>query len=63
MVVSEQSWILGFLSGVGYAERGKDPLHGTDVEGVSAWMDNYCQVHPLNDVADAGAAFVAAHPR
>jgi hypothetical protein len=60
-----EQWILGFLSGVGYQGTGVgvDPLNGVDAGAVWAWMDNYCQAHPLDDVAEAGAAFVTTHPR
>jgi hypothetical protein len=60
-----QQWIVGYLSGVASAtsQAGMDPLHGTDAEGVWAWIDNYCQAHPLDLMIDAGTAFVVAHPR
>jgi hypothetical protein len=50
-----QAWILGFVSGIVYAEAtGKtDPLGGIDAFGVFAWIDQYCQAHPLDDVAIA----------
>jgi hypothetical protein len=58
------SWILGFLSGVGYAGGPEsNPLNGMDSRGVSAWMDNFCQANPLVNIGNAGAAFVDAHPR
>jgi hypothetical protein len=58
-------WILGFLSGVGFLgfwQEGINPLNGLDAEAVLAWMDNYCQKHPLVLIADAGEAFVREHP-
>jgi hypothetical protein len=59
-----EQWILGFLSGIGYeSEGGDNPLNGVDANAVWAWMDNYCRANPLDDVAKAGAAFVAIHPR
>jgi hypothetical protein len=61
-----EQWVLGFLSGVGYASgtlTGQNPLNGVDADGVWAWIDNYCKANPLDGVADAGAAFVARHPR
>jgi hypothetical protein len=61
-----EQWILGFLSGVGWEGGGKrdNPLKGVvDLEAVLAWTDNYCQVHSLDRILDAGTAFVAAHPR
>lgn len=57
------AWLLGFLSGVGYAGTDFDPLRGLDAGAVSAWVDNYCAVRPLNDISIAAEAFVAAHPR
>jgi hypothetical protein len=59
---SNGQWILGFLSGVGWT-REYDPLNRVDAPGVFAWIDNYCRAHPLDPIADAGAAFVHAHPR
>jgi hypothetical protein len=43
-----EQWVLGFLSGIGAAGRaGDDPLDGMDAEGVWAWIDIYCSIHPL----------------
>ena len=59
-----QQWILGFLSGVGWANTpNENPLERTDAKGVWAWVDNYCQAHPLNHLVDAGPAFVREHRR
>ncbi len=57
-------WVLGFLSGIGYAGSGSglNPLNGVDADGVSAWIDNYCQAHPLDRIVEAATAFVKAHP-
>ena len=56
-------WMLGFLSGVGYAgPPTADPLGGLDGNAVATWIDNYCQAHPLEKIIDAGAAFYRAHP-
>ena len=43
------SWLLCYLSALnlwGVIGR-KDALIGTDAEGPYAWMDRYCQSHPL----------------
>ena len=58
-------WVLGFLSGVGYAgaANNQDPVQGLDAKAVEAWLDQYCQTHPLKDLADAAVAFVDEHPR
>jgi hypothetical protein len=59
----DQQWILGFLSGISYeGSEDVDTLKGMDAEGVFAWMDNYCQAHPIEDIIDAGEAFKRMHP-
>ena len=60
--LAEGSWVLGFLSGVGYRGEGFDPLHGLDARAVAAWLDNYCRAHLFQDLAEAAAAFVREHP-
>jgi len=58
-----ESWILGFLSGIGYVgDNGDDPLKGMDADGVQAWIDNYCQNHPIDHIMDAARAFYLVHP-
>src|SRR5271165_5759814 len=60
-VLAIQQWVLGFLSGL--AETATiDPLNGTDGEGVYAWIDNYCQEHPIDQLVTAVEAFAKAHP-
>ena len=61
---SEAQWVVGFLSGVGYEgmKDGVDPLRGVDGAAVMAWLDNYCQTHPLQKLVDAAKAFVDEHP-
>jgi hypothetical protein len=60
-----QQWVLGFLLGVGWAltDSGWNPLKGVDADGVWAWVDNYCQAHPLQYLAEAAGAFAREHPR
>ena len=60
--LQQSGWLFGFLSGVG-SQGINNPLNGTDAEGVLAWIDNYCQAHPLAKTVDAANAFVTAHPR
>ncbi len=57
-----EQWILGFMAGAGEFSLNLDPLNGVDTQGVWARIDNYCAAHPLDLVATAGSAFVAAHP-
>ena len=60
--LADESWILGFLSGVGYEGAGLSPLNDVDAKDVFGWMDNYCRAHPLDDIEKAGEAFVREHP-
>lgn len=60
----DQSWVFGFLSGLGSAGlKGIDPLNGMDAAGVAAWIDNYCKSNPIDALAKATIAFVSAHPQ
>ncbi len=60
----DKSWVLGFFSGIGYTGvDGMDPMRGLDANAVAAWIDNYCQIHPLEKIVDAALAFMRAHPR
>jgi hypothetical protein len=50
------NWVLGFLSGVGYAAT-RD-LRETDSAGIDKWITKYCEEHPLDTVATAAQALV-----
>jgi hypothetical protein len=56
-----RQWILGFLSGTGFVGP-QDPLSDVEADEVWAWVDQFCDTHPLKDIQDAGAAFVHVHP-
>jgi len=59
-----EQWILGYLSGAADNTSGRvNPLERLDYYAVTAWMDNYCQAHPLDDMLKAGRSFIVAHPR
>jgi hypothetical protein len=65
VAIPEMEWATGFLTGVGFmgASQGIAPLDGLDhPQGVWAWIDNYCQAHPIETIAEAAAAFFYAHP-
>jgi hypothetical protein len=59
----DASWVLGFLSGIGYAGIGVNPLNKMDYQGIAAWIDDYCHDHPIDPIARAAAAFAEMHPR
>ncbi len=54
--VTLDSWVLGFVSGSGYAIGN---LRRVDSDGLDAFIDNYCHANPLKDISDAAAALVA----
>ena len=58
-----EQWVVGFLSGVGYASEAEDPLQGLDADAVWGWMDNYCASYPLASVNAAASEFVHIHPK
>lgn len=60
---SLESWVLGFLSGIGYmGSDDVDPMRGLDNYAVAGWIDNYCGAHPLEKIVDAARALYRAHP-
>lgn len=46
------NFILGFLSGRASA-TGIDIMADTDIESISAWLDNYCAANPLASLMEA----------
>jgi hypothetical protein len=43
-------WALGYVSGINMRDR-RDFLAHIDADAISAWLDNYCQKHPLSNFA------------
>lgn len=59
----DEQWLVGFLSGIGYAgDPSDDPLGGLDAQAVWGWIDNYCQQNPTLSIEDAAKAFYHFHP-
>jgi hypothetical protein len=54
-----EQWALGFLSGIGFAQQGVDPLRDLAPQAVSEWLDKYCRSNPKDTIAHAAAAFSA----
>jgi hypothetical protein len=50
-----QSWVLGFISGAGYAGIN---LKETDFNAALYWIDNYCKDSPLKTILDATEGLV-----
>ncbi|SEJ40735.1 hypothetical protein SAMN05192539_1010142 [Paraburkholderia diazotrophica] len=51
---TSESWLLGYLSGLATGTR-VDILRDTDYDSLIAWMDNYCNTHPLERVSGGAA--------
>jgi hypothetical protein len=51
---ANEAWLLGYLSGLATGSR-VDILRDTDYGSLMAWMDNYCNAHPLERVSSGAA--------
>lgn len=52
-------WMNGYLTAVNqFAVTAQNIADGTDTEGRSLWMFNYCSANPLHNVGDAASALV-----
>ena len=56
-----QQWVLGFLSGVSFADPAHDPLSNLDAATINPWFDDYCRDNPTVRLVDAATAFIRAH--
>ncbi len=56
------SWINGYLTAYSFwVEHGLGPVSkGADPTGARVWIDNYCQEHPLERIADAAEQLIVA---
>src|SRR5215475_5656389 len=60
----DREWILGFVTGVNWDRatspdtRGSLLGRGIDVKGWFAFVDNYCQTHPLDTVLKAAISLI-----
>lgn len=48
-------WMLGFVTAATYEGR---KLRDTKAVSMALWMDNYCQSHPLDIIAEAAVKLV-----
>jgi hypothetical protein len=61
VMYGSEDWVLGFLSGYNeYSSTDGRLTSDTDADGAMTWLDNYCQAHPLDKLATATTALVAA---
>jgi hypothetical protein len=56
----EDSWLNGYITAYNqYVPLAKgDVATGTDANGLTGWIDNYCAAHPLDYVAQAATALI-----
>lgn len=53
-MLSKQSWIAGYVTGVNRTStNGNDLLTGLDLDTVTDWTDSYCQKNPKSDIINA----------
>jgi hypothetical protein len=48
-----EHWVTGYLSGINMESAGVDFLQGRDIDGLTAWIDNYCSRNPLHAITQA----------
>src|SRR6187399_581653 len=59
---ADKAWATGYVSGAGYAvslgSDGQRKLKTTDSAGIVAFIDTYCQGHPLEAISEAAQALI-----
>lgn len=57
---SWESWAMGFLSGYNRfsIQSNGDVAFGAGIDGMKAWIDNYCRANPLDPVVKALTALI-----
>jgi hypothetical protein len=53
---TREAWVLGFVSGAGYAAR--QTLHPTDADAILAYLDLKCAADPLASVSQVTTMLV-----
>ena len=57
--VIDEAWVVGFLSAYNLLGPGPDDITaGSDINGATGWMDNYCAQHPLDTISVATQALI-----
>jgi hypothetical protein len=55
---SYENWLIGFVNGASFMISGLDLWKNTDIAAALAWVDNYCQSNPLQDIGIAAGQLV-----
>ncbi len=58
--IADQNWVLGFVTGYDAFEGNGDVGRDVDNDALAAWLDTYCQAHPLDNLATASQRLVEA---
>lgn len=57
----KKQWVAGYMTAYSlWVENGSGPVTESDAYGAVAWIDNYCQETPLDDLADAAEKMIYA---
>jgi hypothetical protein len=53
-------WVLGYVSAINshVLEHDAHVAKGIDNVGLLAWLDNYCKLHPLDTIDEAGSQLI-----
>jgi hypothetical protein len=54
------AWVLGYITAYNRfaLKKSSDIARGTDSDGISAWMDNYCAANPLSTIENGAARLI-----
>lgn len=56
----QEEWLWGFVSAYNWFVAGDGNVaNGADGYGMAAWMNTYCQAHPMKFVVDGADALIA----
>ena len=58
--ITSKAWVNGYLTGRQDAGLGLTAAQVGDFDGRSAWIDQYCQSHPIDDLKTASARLYRA---
>ncbi len=56
----DEAWVMGYVSAVNDNDPRVPNITATDPSAMSAWMNNYCQQHPLDHIFEGARALVTA---
>jgi hypothetical protein len=57
---TDTAWLLGFISAFNLymLNVDDDVARSSDTRGMTAWIDNYCAMHPLDSLESAAASLI-----